>query len=96
MSDVAPIITAFAALVTAFATPFVLWKVSRVQKEVKTVKTEVKTVHKEVKTSNGITLAALMDLDEGRRIRDSIPFDERTVAESEYVRKLDESEKENL
>lgn len=43
---------------------------------------EVKT---EVKTANGITLAALADRGEGRRIEADIPAAERTSAEQHYV-----------
>lgn len=48
----------------------------------------IKGVHNEVKTSNGLTMAALADRTEGRRIEADIPHGERTASEQHYVEGL--------
>ena len=45
-------------------------------------------VHKEVKTSNGLTLAALADRAEGRRIAADIPAEDQSASEKHYVEQL--------
>lgn len=47
-------------------------------------------VHAEVKTSNGLTVAALADRGEGRRIETDVPAEERTPQEQKYVDGLNE------
>lgn len=47
-----------------------------------------KTIHKEVKTQNGLTIAALADRAEGRRIQGDIPAEDRTSSETNYVEEL--------
>jgi hypothetical protein len=74
--QIAQIIGAAAAIVAAIAA----WRAHEVVKEVKT----------EVKTANGITLAALSDRQEGRRIAADVPMDDRTSSEQHYVDRLDE------
>lgn len=51
---------------------------------------DIRQVHTEVKTANGITLAALADRQEGRRIEETIPHKDRTEAETGYVDMLQE------
>lgn len=51
---------------------------------------KIGNVHAEVKTSNGLTVAALADRGEGRRIETEVPADERTPAEQKYVNGLNE------
>jgi hypothetical protein len=74
------IIGSLASLITAVA---VLISVIGVHRKV----TEVAT---EVRTANGITLAALADRGEGRRIEQDVPAGERTSSEQAYVEKLHE------
>jgi hypothetical protein len=51
----------------------------------------LRAVHNEVKTSNGLTLAALSDRAEGRRIESDVEPEDRTESEQRYVTNLDES-----
>lgn len=46
-------------------------------------------VHHEVKAGNGITMAALADRQEGRRVQADIPEAERTDSEQGYVDNLE-------
>jgi hypothetical protein len=50
---------------------------------------EVAGVHREVRSSNGLTLAALADATEGRRIQNDIPPADRTPSQQHYVDDLD-------
>ena len=45
-------------------------------------------VHKNVKTTNGLTMAALADRAEGRRIESDVLAEDRTSHETAYVEKL--------
>jgi len=45
-------------------------------------------VNRKVKTSNGLTMAALADRAEGRRIESDILAEDRTSHETSYVEKL--------
>jgi len=47
-------------------------------------------IHGEVKTTNGLTMAALADRQEGRRIEDDVAAGDRTSKEQKYVEKLHE------
>jgi hypothetical protein len=53
---------------------------------------KISQVHSEVKTTNGLTLAALADRTEGRRINADIPAADRTSAETHYVENLDKED----
>lgn len=75
VSDVSSVITAITALVVAV----VAGKAKRT----------VDQVHTEVKTQNGLTIAALADRQEGRRIQTDVPHQDRTASEQHYVEGLD-------
>ncbi|HXA31500.1 MAG TPA: hypothetical protein VNV87_04515 [Acidimicrobiales bacterium] len=51
---------------------------------------KVEAVHTEVRTSNGLTIAALADAQEGRRIVHDIPTAERSEHDQAYVDALGE------
>ncbi len=78
MSGLAQVIIAIAALVTACATAYGSVINSRNQRI-------LGGIHKAVETQNGLTMAALADRAEGRRIGTDIPEGERTVDEQHYV-----------
>lgn len=80
VSGIAQIITSLATLLAAVATMFGVLRNTK----------SIKQVHSEVKTANGITLAALADRTEGRRIKETIPHDDRTPSETGYVDMLRE------
>lgn len=69
------LITSLAALVTSVAVLVSAWSNRRRLGDLK----------REVKTSNGLTLAALADRAEGRRIDEDIPEGDRTASEQRYV-----------
>jgi hypothetical protein len=46
-------------------------------------------IHDEVKTQNGLTMAALADRQEGRRVKKDIQKSDRTTSEQHYVDALD-------
>lgn len=81
------LLAAAASLVTAFAVLLSVVVTIRGQRKL-IEKTD--QVHAEVKTSNGITMAALADRTEGRRIQSEVPKDDRTASEQGYVDTLHE------
>lgn len=87
VSEVAPIIAALASMVTAIAVLIGAIVLARGQRA---VAANVEAVHEEVKTVNGITMAALADRAEGRRIETDVPVDQRTDSEAAYVTNLAE------
>lgn len=74
-------ITALASLITAIALAI----------SVVLNRRAIRSVHDEVRTSNGLTLAALADRAEGRRIGQDIDPENRTKSEQHYVDELGES-----
>lgn len=85
----AELFTAFGTLITGLA---LLVNAVVNAGRLRNLKSQVSSVHEEVKTANGITLAALADNAEGRRINADIPHDERTTAEQRYVDRVKEGE----
>lgn len=65
-------------------------KVAVVESKVDVVESKVDEVHAEVKTANGITIAALSDRAEGRRVQEDITKEDRTTSEQGYVDRLAE------
>ena len=91
--EVAQTIASLALLITALSGAVVsLVTVFRISKEMTRVSHEVTSVHTEVKTSNGITMAALADRAEGRRIEADVPQADRTASETQYVNRLNEGD----
>lgn len=93
-TDLTSLIAACASLITALAVAtglvLTLRGQRRTEAQVANVHAEVADVHTEVQTANGITLAALADRAEGRRITVDIPHDQRTTSEQGYVDNLDQ------
>lgn len=84
LQAVGTVITAVAVLVATI----------KAAKTAKEVKADVSQVHDEVRTGNGITIAGLVDLAEGRRIRVEIKPEDRTKSEQAYVDGLERAEDE--
>ena len=78
LDDWSTFITSIASLIGAVGSVIAVFAVARVKRE--------------VTTTNGKTLAALSDLNEGRRIRADVDAADRTRSEERYVRELTEDE----
>lgn len=87
MNATAQILTSLAALVASCAAAYASLSANRTSKSNQIALQEVKH---EVKTSNGITIAALADLSEGRRIQADVPVEDRTISEQHYVNKVED------
>jgi hypothetical protein len=75
-TDIAAIVVALVAVAT-----FVMSLINR---------RTLLNVHDEVKTTNGLTLAALGDRAEGRRIQSDVAHADRTASEQHYVEQLND------
>jgi hypothetical protein len=90
----ASILTAIAILASAYVTLRGQRQskaaVDVVYKAVSDTHGAVAEVASQVETSNGLTVAALAERREGRRISVDIPIDQRTTSEQEYVDNLED------
>lgn len=80
ISDTATLVAALATFVVA---------VTGLRNQAR-IRADVESVHTEVKTANGITMAALADRAEGRRVEDNVDIEDRTASEQHYVDRLND------
>lgn len=86
-TDLYAVVSAVASLLTAFGVFVFARAMLRQQVSTREVVAEV---HKEVKTANGISLAKLVEREEGRRIIADILKEDRSTSEQRYVDELEE------
>lgn len=87
---IASVVSDISSAVTAVVAVLVFVTALRAKRGVDAVAEKASEIHREVKTQNGLTIAALQDRAEGRRIEADIPHDARTSSEQHYVEQLND------
>ena len=66
------------------------WRMGRIEQSVADLQRRVSDMANELMTGNGISLAALANRAEGRRIAEDVPKEHRTASDQHYVDNLEE------